>query len=326
MANPSFESRALVAADLEAVVDIDKRLAGRSRRRFFEKRLEAVLAAPGDFVAVGIDAAGQLEGYAFARIHGGEFGMAGRTALLDVIGVAPDNRSRGAGRMLLEALDGRLRHKDVGELRTQTDWRFHDLMRFFHGAGFRAAPVHVLERPVSPQQSFDATADDAEPDPGSGEAGGDAEFPAPDHIALRSLRAEDLDAIVHIDRRVTGRDRRPYFEAKIGEILDGTGIRVSPVAEIDGNIVGVVMARVDYGEFGRAEPAAVIHTVNVDPGFRQRGVGHALMALLLGRLGVLRVEAVRTTVPWNDFALLAFFEGFGFAPGQRLALARAVPS
>ena len=96
-------------------------------------------------------------------------------------------------------------------------------------------------------------------------AADDFEALSRDKVPVRSMRAKDLDALVAIDRRITGRDRRAYYEQKLAETLDETGVRVSLVAEQDGHPVGFIMARVDFGEFGRTEPEAVIDTIGVDP-------------------------------------------------------------
>lgn len=333
--------RPLDSGDLDAVVEIDREIVGRSRRGFFEKRLEAALAVPDDFVIVGVDEGSELKGYAFARLQSGEFGIPARFATIDAIGVAPDRQSRGIGRKLLDALDARLGRKGVGEIRTQADWRFHGLLRFFDAAGFVEGPTHVLERPTTPNQEEiwrpteaagsgdEELADYGEvvgADYGSGAGTGYREPSVDDEIEFRPLRAGDLDSVVRIDRRITGRDRRDYYEHKFREMLDGTGIRVSRVAEIDGDVVGAIMARVDYGEYGRAEPAAVMDTIDVDQGYRHRGVGRALMAQLVVDVHRLHVGTVRTMVPWNNFELLAFLEACGFAPSQRLAFRRTVPA
>ncbi|MDP7624846.1 MAG: hypothetical protein QF493_07810, partial [Rhodospirillales bacterium] len=84
--------------------------------------------------------------------------------------------------------------------------------------------------------------------------------PARDHVPVRSLKAEDLDAIVKIDCLNTGMDRKNYYERRLHEALEQSGIRVSLVAEVDDFVAGFIMARVDFGEFGRAEPVAVIDT------------------------------------------------------------------
>ncbi len=157
-------------------------------------------------------------------------------------------------------------------------------------------------------------------DPG----GGDFVALPQDRTPVRSMAAADLDAIIRIDEKLTGRDRRDYYEAKLTEVMDESGVRVSLVAEADGRPVGYIMARVDYGEFGRAEPAAVIDTIGVEPGYGKQGIGSALLYQLMVNLDALHVETLRTTVAWNNFSLLRFLGRSGFAPAQQLVLSLPV--
>ena len=93
-----------------------------------------------------------------------------------------------------------------------------------------------------------------------------------DRIPVRSMREDDLNSVVRIDAKLTGHDRRDYFTAKLQEVMSESGIRVSLVAEIDGLAVGFIMARVDFGEFGQTESAAVIDTIGVNPDHGHGGV------------------------------------------------------
>lgn len=145
-----------------------------------------------------------------------------------------------------------------------------------------------------------------------------------DRIPVRSLKETDLPAIVAIDRRITGRDRSRYFERKMAEALHESDIRVSLVAEMDGRAVGFIMARVDLGEFGRTEPAAVLDTIGVDWDYQDKGIGRALLSQLLVNLQTLRVEAVRTEIDWTQHELMAFLDRCGFRPSQRLCFSRAL--
>ncbi len=147
---------------------------------------------------------------------------------------------------------------------------------------------------------------------------------ARDRVPCRSLAADDLAAVARIDAKATGRDRTTYIERKIAEVLGESGIRVSMVAELDDHVVGFVMAQVDYGEFGRAEPTAVIDTLGVDPDYAHYQVGTALLSQLLANLATLRVETVRTEIGWNEYSLLAFLEQNGFRPSQRICFSRRV--
>lgn len=156
-------------------------------------------------------------------------------------------------------------------------------------------------------------------------AAGDDFEPLPrDRALVRSMAPGDLDAIVAIDAKLTGRDRRPYYEAKLQEMIGETGVRVSLISEMDGRPVGYIMARVDYGEFGRAEPTAVIDTIGVEPGHGHQGIGAALLSQLMVNLDALHVEALRTTVSWNNFSLLGFLHRAGFRPAQQLVLSLPV--
>jgi ribosomal protein S18 acetylase RimI-like enzyme len=142
---------------------------------------------------------------------------------------------------------------------------------------------------------------------------------ARDRIPVRSMREADLKALIAIDRRITGRDRSRYFERKLAEALYESDVRVSLVAEAEGRPVGFIMARVDLGEFGRVEAAAVMDTIGVDPDYAGRGVGRALLSQLLANLTTLRVDKVLTEVDWADRELIAYLDRCGFKPSGRLS-------
>lgn len=147
---------------------------------------------------------------------------------------------------------------------------------------------------------------------------------ARDRIPVRAMQESDLPAIVGIDRRITGRERLAYFKAKLAEALFESDIRLSLVAERDDRPVGFIMARVDFGEFGRFEPTAVMDTIGVDPDYRQAGVGRALLSQLLVNLSTLRIERVRTEVDWRERELLTFLDQCGFLPAQELCFSRNI--
>jgi ribosomal protein S18 acetylase RimI-like enzyme len=147
---------------------------------------------------------------------------------------------------------------------------------------------------------------------------------ARDRVPIRSMSEGDLRALVAIDRRITGRDRSAYFERKMDEALHGSDVRISLVAEQDGRPVGFIMARVDLGEFGRTESTAVMDTIGIDPDFRDRGVGRALLSQLMVNLMTLRVDHVRTEVDWRDRDLLEFFDHCGFRPARQLCFEQAI--
>jgi ribosomal protein S18 acetylase RimI-like enzyme len=158
-----------------------------------------------------------------------------------------------------------------------------------------------------------------------GKAAGPDFGPLPrDRIPVRAMTRSDLTRLAQIDYAITGRDRRSYFERKLDEALNQSDVRVSLVAELDGQPAGFIMGRVDFGEFGRVEPVAVLDTIGVDPESRDRGVARALLSQLLVNLASLRVENIRTELAWNEHELLGFLDRGGFRPSQRLCLEHAL--
>ncbi len=326
--------RAMIREDLNAVVAIDAALQGRQRAAYFERRLAAALREPGVHVQLAaVDAQG-LAGYILARRIEGEFGRQFPALRLEVVGVRPQLRGRGIGRLLFNSLLNYAQQHGITELRTAADWRDHAVLRWLDAMEFALAPNQVLDCAVA--QGYQAERADAlelpeglgtspEIDYGA-PAGNDFERMATLHCDVRAMRLEDLPQIVRIDRGLTGRNRDAYMAAKFGEAMQDSGVRVSLSALLDGAIVGYLMARADFGDFGRSEPVAVLDTIGVDPASAHRGVGHALVSQLFANLGALHVERVETVVEAaTQLALLAFLVDTGFKPSQRLAFVRRVP-
>lgn len=139
-------------------------------------------------------------------------------------------------------------------------------------------------------------------------------------VVVRNLRPRDLDAVIHLDSKITGKRRTEYFKVKLAQALSDTGIQVSLAAEVDGQFAGFLLARVYYGEFGATEQTAVLDTLGVNPNQRGKGVGTALLRQLRQNLLGLGIPALQTEVAWRDTDLLAFFQRSGFQPAPRLCL------
>jgi len=139
-------------------------------------------------------------------------------------------------------------------------------------------------------------------------------------VVVRRLAPDDLDRVIAIDAKSTGRRREEYFKLKLRQALAETGVEVSLGAEADGHLVGFVLVWVYYGEFGQPEPIAVLDTIGVQPEFRHRGVGDALLRQLRMNLPALGIPSLRTEVDFSEVELLAFFQREGFRPSSRLCL------
>ena len=141
-----------------------------------------------------------------------------------------------------------------------------------------------------------------------------------DEIVVRNLRPDDREVVVAIDARLMGRRRDEFFKLKLGQAFSDTGIAVSLAAEVDGAVVGFLLARVYYGEFGVTERVAVLDVIGVHPHFHGRHIGPALIDQLRTNLLGLGIRTLQTEVAWESLELVMFFRREGFTLAPRLCL------
>lgn len=328
-----YEPRPLAASDLDAVVAIDAATAGRPRRAYFERRLAQAQRAPAMHAQFAVDEGGVLAGFVLARVLEGEFGRTEPALRLEVIDVKPASQGRGVGTALERTLEAEARRRSIGELRTTATWREHQMLRYLEASGWSLGRDLVLDCAIgeaefgTAREAPVASPDDSRPgDPNDYSSATPTDYAAlaRDFAGLRALNEQDLEGIARIDRRLTGSDRSTYLRHALAEALGESGIRVSLAALVDSAVAGYIMARVDLGDFGRAEPVAILDTMGVDPMHKGKGIGRALLSQLFVNLAALRVERVETVVAYRNLELLGFFARAGFGPSDRLAFVKRV--
>ena len=152
MAKNNITVRALVGADFERIIELDRINSGSSRRGFFEKRRRAVEHNPEVFIGLAVCTGEQLVGFLMATVLDGEFGGSKRVAVLDTLGVDLDHRRVGVGHGLLHELIAEIKRRGGQELRTQVEWNQPGLLDFFGSVDFSLAPRLVLERSTEEMQ------------------------------------------------------------------------------------------------------------------------------------------------------------------------------
>ncbi|MGB5080027.1 MAG: GNAT family N-acetyltransferase [Burkholderiales bacterium] len=323
--------RPLASGDFDDAVAIDAAILGRRRRAYFDGRLKAALKAPEDHVQFAAVREGKLAGYVLARRMAGEFGRTEPALRLETLGVWPERQGRGIGMRLLGELERwGLKHA-IRQIRTTSDWRNHALLGFLDRAGFELGRNQIIDCAVHAErlgrlESADAVTSRAQRGEGTevdygAPASNDFETLARDRAEVRGLAPGDLQDIIAVDREITGRSRESYLTRLFEEALNDSAIRVSLVA-MQEMAVGFIMAKTDFGDFGRTAPTAVIDTIGVHPQFAGSGIGTAMLSQLFVNLHALHVERVETVVAPENFDLLGFFYKAGFSPSQRLALVK----
>ena len=136
--------RHLLNEDLEAIVMIDEKVLGESRKDYWERKLEALgtKATETSFVA---EVEGKVVGFILGDISGWEFGVPDTIGWIDTIGVDPVYQKRGLATALANELINSLKAVGVKTIYTLVSWNDWDLLQFFHAMGFGRGDMINLE-------------------------------------------------------------------------------------------------------------------------------------------------------------------------------------
>ena len=153
-------------------------------------------------------------------------------------------------------------------------------------------------------------------------------------LKIRVLVENDLDAVVEIDKKILGKERRTFWKRKITY----TDIYPRPclVAVLNGKVVGFIMGYVSGWEFGVPDTIGWIDTLGVDPEYQRQGIGRALFNALIENFkrsgqevtiqskedgaNIEGVNIVYTLTNWDDWDLVQFYNAMGFKKGEMLNL------
>jgi len=144
-------------------------------------------------------------------------------------------------------------------------------------------------------------------------------------IQIRRAQAADVGAVVALDERVTGLNKREYWEDSFkrygpgrrsdGFFLVADALDCKPGQPILGFIIGEIRA----WEFGSA-PCGWVIALSVEPELRLQGVGEALFETISAEFKKSGVRKMRTMVAHDNRLHLMFFRGEGMMAGPYIQL------
>jgi ribosomal protein S18 acetylase RimI-like enzyme len=143
-------------------------------------------------------------------------------------------------------------------------------------------------------------------------------------VRVRPLDELDIGGIVRIDERISGLYRPDFWESRVMYYLRRDP-QASQVAEVQGHVVGFMLADVRAGEFGLEEPSGWIERFGIDPDFRGRDLGRALFDAIAAHFRELGTQRIRTLALETD-AVAGFLKRLGFQPAPLVALEMQVPA
>jgi len=146
MPKPGCSVRALEPSDFDAIVAIDEQLTGQTRKDYWRTRFDIAALRP-PWMSSAAEIGGRVVGFLFGWVGESEFGIAGPTGWIDLVGVHPAFRGRGVGEALLERfVAGGRELRAIQKVATLIDLGQADVREFFVRRGFQHGPMVQLER------------------------------------------------------------------------------------------------------------------------------------------------------------------------------------
>jgi len=132
---PRSNIRPLTIGDLDAIVEIDRKVLGKVRRDFWKKKIE--LPNPRyPLSGLVADLDGKVIGFIVGEVSGWEFGIPETVGWISTIGVDPDYQHKGVARKLSQEFIKKLKEIGVSVVYTLVNWSDWDLLKFFRAMGF----------------------------------------------------------------------------------------------------------------------------------------------------------------------------------------------
>ena len=141
-------------------------------------------------------------------------------------------------------------------------------------------------------------------------------------LVVTDATEADLPAVVSLDERITGVERRAFWSHIDAQRAAGNTLTVL-VAKRGGKIIGYAMGEVRAWPV-RAPACGWIYAIGVDKGHRLQRTASALMVELVARFKAQGCGAVRTIIDVDDHLLMSFLRSQGMTAGPFVELEMAI--
>lgn len=126
--------RPMTVGDLDSIVEIDRKVIGKSRLDYWKKIVPQNPQYP--FSSLVADYEGKVIGFVVGEVSGWEFGVPDTIGWLSIIGVDPDYQHKGVARKLGQEFVKNLKAIGVSIIYTLVNWNDWDLLKFYREMGF----------------------------------------------------------------------------------------------------------------------------------------------------------------------------------------------
>lgn len=135
--------RPLTIKDLDDVAAIDEELLGKSRREYWESKLERAGLSGVPSIAAEVD--GKMIGFILGSASGWEYGVPENIGWIDTMGVTKEWQGKGIAQLLFQEVYSMFKKVGIDTIYVFVDWKDWSLLRFFDKMGFKRGRMVNLE-------------------------------------------------------------------------------------------------------------------------------------------------------------------------------------
>lgn len=152
--------RVLNENDLDAVVEIDRKVLGKKRKEFWKRKIAYSDIYPRPALVAQIE--NKVVGFIMGYVSGWEFGVPNSIGWIDTLGVDPQYQRQGIGTTLFKALiknfkktgrektnniktSDKTKIEGVNDVYTLVNWNDWDLVQFYNKMGFKKGDMLNLK-------------------------------------------------------------------------------------------------------------------------------------------------------------------------------------
>lgn len=161
MTKPIFDPKKLVirnlrSEDQNALVRIDSHTVGYPRNRYFDRKFTRFFGDDAPILLSLIaEYEGKIVGYIMGEVNTGEYGIPEPVASIDTLGVEPEFKRMGIGKILLEDYCSLAEKAGIELMTTLISQDYPDIIEFFKMNNFTPARMVALDRKLSPSSVFE---------------------------------------------------------------------------------------------------------------------------------------------------------------------------
>ena len=128
--------RPLTLNDLDAIVEIDRKVLGKPRQDFWKQRMELINTTRYPHSCLVAELEGKVIGFILGEVSGWEFGVPDTIGWVNTIGVDSAYQHRGVAKRVGEEFIQNVKEIGVSLVYTLVNWNDWALLKFFRAMGF----------------------------------------------------------------------------------------------------------------------------------------------------------------------------------------------